>query len=150
VHDEQDFEQAYYRELYETPNIHTIGWVDVSSPKFVEIANHCIGLIYPSCSEGGGGSVLTCMHAGLIPIVTCESSVDISDDFGVILRDSSIEEIKNSVQRTSNLSPQKLERMARQAWEFARANHTREVFAREYRKAVSTIMAAHCKSGNQI
>ena len=46
---ERDFEKAYYKELYQTPNIHTVGWVDIASPEFIEITNNCIGLIYPSC-----------------------------------------------------------------------------------------------------
>ncbi len=49
--------QAFHRELYETPNIEAIGWVDVGSERFREIANGCAALIYPSCSEGQAGSV---------------------------------------------------------------------------------------------
>lgn len=144
VQREKEFERAYYRELYQTPNIHTIGWVDISSPDFTRIVNNCVGLVYPSCSEGQCGGIVTCMHAGLIPIISYESGVDVHD-FGVILQDCSTEEIKNSIQRVSSLSTQELELMARNAWEFARANHTRETFANAHRKAISTIMANHCK-----
>lgn len=51
---EKDFVKAYYKELYQTPNIHAVGWVDVDGPAFREIANKCLGLVYVSCSEGGG------------------------------------------------------------------------------------------------
>lgn len=142
IQQEKDFEKAYYKELYQTSNIHTIGWVDVSSPVFIEITNKCIGLIYPSCSEGGGGSVINCVHAGLIPIVSYESSVDVAD-FGVILKNCSIDEIKNSLRMLSSLPAEELKLMSRKAWEFARANHTRERFAQEYRKVVDKIMTAH-------
>ena len=86
---EKGFVRAFYKELYETPNIHTIGWVDVNGPEFMEIANKCVGTVYASCSESGGASVTTCMHAGLIPLVSYESSVDV-DDFGVVFKDNSI------------------------------------------------------------
>jgi glycosyltransferase involved in cell wall biosynthesis len=139
IKDENDFEKAYYKELYQTPNIRTLGWVDIEGPEFTEVTNKCVGVIYPSCSEGGGGSVLTCMHAGLIPIVSYGSSVDV-EDFGIILKDSSIEEIKGSVRMISSLSAEKLKSMSRKAWECVRAYHTRERFAEEYRKMIETII----------
>lgn len=139
---EKDFRGAFYEELYQTPNIHTIGWIDVNSSEFTEVINKCVGLIYPSCSEGGGGSVINCIHAGLIPIVSYESSVDVND-FGLVLKDCSVAEIKNSVRTLSSLSTEELKRMSRKAWEFARANHTRERFAEEYRKFVEKIITTH-------
>ncbi len=138
---EKDFENAFYKELYQTPNIHTIGWVDLSSPKFIEIMNSCVGAIYASCSEGQSGSVVTCLQGGLIPIISRECGVDVSDDFGVILKNCSIEKIKNSVQRIASIPVQELKQMSRKAWEFARKNHTREKFAQEYRKIVEKFIS---------
>ena len=143
VEQEKDFERAYYKELYQTPNIRTVGWIDVASPEFIEIANTSIGLIYPSCSEGQCGGVVTCMHAGLIPVVSYESGVDVGSDFGVLLESCTLDEIRNAVLRISTLLSQQLQRMARKAWEFARANHTKERFAEEYRRAIDKIMANH-------
>ena len=140
IKQEKDFEKAYHRELYQTPNIHTFGWVRASSPEFIEIANNCVGLIYPSCSEGGGGSVATCMHAGLIPLVSYESSVDVAEDFGVILKSCSIEALKDTVRAISSLPAQELKQMARNAWEFARVHHTKEKFAEEFRKVLAEII----------
>jgi glycosyltransferase involved in cell wall biosynthesis len=102
INKENDFEKAYYKKLYQTPNIHTVGWIDISSPEFMDITNRCVGLIYPSCSEGQSGAAVTCLHAGLIPIVSYESGVDV-DDFGVILNNCSIEEIQRSIKRVSRL-----------------------------------------------
>lgn len=100
-----------------------------------------MGIIYPSCSEGGGGCVITCMHAGLIPIVSYEASVDVREDYGIVLKESSIAEIKNSLQLIASLPAWKLKTMARNAWEFARANHTREKFADSYRKTIDKILS---------
>lgn len=137
---EVDFEKAFYKELYHTANIHTYGWIDVSSPEFVELANSCLGIIYPSCSEGGGGCVVICMHAGLIPIVTYETSVDVRDDYGVILKEASVVEIKKEIQKISSLPPAELKAMARRSWEFVRANHTRENFSQKYRSVITEII----------
>ena len=140
-----EFQSRYDKELYKTPNIHTVGWVDISSPKFLEIAKNCVGIVFPSCAEGGGGGVITCLHAGLIPVVSREASVDVDESRGLVLKESSVDEVKASVQSLSALTAQQLAMMAKRNWEFARANHTRETFAASYAKVVSEIMVAETK-----
>jgi glycosyltransferase involved in cell wall biosynthesis len=140
VENENYFVKAYYKELYQSQNINTIGWIDTSSNEFLNILNNCVGLIYPSCSEGQSGSVITCMHGGLIPIVSYESGVDVEDSYGIILKNSSIEEIRSSIRKISNLPSDQLQCMARKSWEFARNHHTRDKFAIECRKRMETIL----------
>jgi glycosyltransferase involved in cell wall biosynthesis len=142
IHQEPSFEQAYYKELYETPNIHTLGWVDTKSQQFLDLTKRCVGLVYPSCSEGGGSSVLTCMNASLIPIVSYESSVDIKDDYGILLKENTIANIQAAVQQIANLPPDQLQRMAESAWDFARLSHTRESFAESYRAFAQQLVAS--------
>lgn len=139
IHEERDFANAYEKELYRTPNIHTVGWIDLESPEFLEIRRRCIALIYPSCSEGQCGGVVACLQAGLIPIISYESGVDV-DGFGVILKTCSTHTIKNSVRMMSSLTANELQSRARKAWEYSRTNHTRERFAEEYRKSISAIL----------
>jgi hypothetical protein len=80
------------------------------------------------------------MHGGLIPIVTRETSVNVEESMGVILNRCTIGEIKTSVRRISNLTISQLEAMAKSNWEFARANHSREIFAAEYARIIADIM----------
>ena len=136
VEREPAFRKAFADLLYRTPNIRTEGWVDVAGPRFRELARQSLALVYPSCSEGGGGCVLTAMHAGLIPVVTREASVDIAPDRGVTLPDASVESIRTAVRTLSAAPPADLEAMARAAWTWAREFHTRERFFREYRAFV--------------
>ena len=70
VNRESDFQKAYFKELYQSPNIKTLGFIDVSGDQFLKVIKNTCALIYPSCSEGQAGSVITCMHAGLIPIIS--------------------------------------------------------------------------------
>ncbi len=141
---EVDFVNAYHDALYNQPNIHTIGWVDVSGADFAAIVNKCVAMVYPSCAEGGGGSVVNCMHAGLIPIVSYESSVD-TEDFGVVLTELSVEEIKRSVKLISQMPEVQLKKMGVNAWNFARKNHTRDQFARVYQQVVENIENETCR-----
>ena len=139
VNREKAFERAYHRELYETPNINTVGWVDVNSLTFREISATCGAIVSLSCSEAGGTSTKICMHAGLVPIVSRESGVDVHD-FGFMLTDCSISEIKSIIRHVASLSQNELKEKARSAWEYARGHFTRENFAVEYRKVISEIM----------
>ena len=140
INHEPDFEKAYFKELYETPNIKTIGWIDVYSSQFLEVIGNNIALIYPSCSEGGGGGVITCLHAGLIPIISYEASVDISG-FGIVLRDSTIEEMITAIKKISSLSDTDLKINSKKSWDYARENHTRERFTKDYENFVSFMVS---------
>lgn len=140
IHMERDFESAYAKELYETPNIETVGWVDVAGEAFRRIAAGCLGVIYPSCSEGGGGGVITCMHAGLIPVVTRESSVDLGG-FGLELEDASVDTIRRTVLDLSARPQEELRDRSEEAWQYARDHHTRESFDRGYRVALAEILS---------
>ena len=134
------FEEAFHRELYESKNIHTAGWVDVEGETFQKIADQCVGIVFPSCSEGGGASVITCMQAGLIPIVSYETNVEVGD-FGFTLPSSSIDDIKNCVRHVCELPTAELKTMANKAWQFCQTNHTREKFSINYRKIIEQIIS---------
>ena len=85
--------------------------------------------------RGRGGGVITCLHAGLIPVISYQASVDV-DDFGFMLDKCSINEIKNIVKKVSKLSTDELKLRSKNAWSFVIKNHTMERFAKEYRKFV--------------
>ncbi|MCA9420154.1 MAG: glycosyltransferase, partial [Nitrospira sp.] len=114
--------------------------IDIDSPEFINLAVQCVGLVYPSCSEGSAGAVITCLHAGLIPIISRESGVDVSKEVNAVLEDCSIQAIQKAVRQLASCSTPELERKSRNAWEFARANHTVENFEKKYGIMVENIM----------
>ncbi|MEX2402903.1 MAG: glycosyltransferase, partial [Balneolales bacterium] len=132
--------------LYETANIHTEGWIDIESEEFKEISKNCIGMIYPSCAEGGGGSVITAMHAGMIPIVSYQASVDVDDSFGVMLTNNSVEEIKNEILNISSKPNEELRGMSHKAWQVARKRYTRRQYSEEFEKMVCNTLANKVKN----
>lgn len=139
IENERTFVDAYRKELFETPNIETIGWIDVNGPEFRELTRNTLALVYPSCAEGGGGSAITCMHAGLIPILSREASVDIGDG-GMLLAESSVETIQEAVKTLSRRPVEHLQRQARLAWEQARQHHTQEIFADRFNGFVTDFL----------
>jgi glycosyltransferase involved in cell wall biosynthesis len=141
IKDEPQFEAAFDRELYHTPNIETVGWVDIAGEKFREIAARCVGLVYPSCAEGAAGNVLTCMQAGLIPVISYQSCVDMSTGNGVQIRSLDVAAVQEAVRAVAAMPAGELETLAMRAWRFARDHHTHERFSEEYRKAVEAALA---------
>ncbi len=140
IHEEPAFERAFAQELHRAENIETLGWVDISSDSFVDLAARHIGLVYPSCAEGTSGGVLTCMQTGLIPIVTYESGIDICDGKGVLIESLTVDAVRAAVERTAAIPEEELRAMAVRAWQTARDHHTRDRFKEEFRKAVETAL----------
>ena len=136
---DERFENEYHHELYECENIDTIGWVDIESDYFGTILNACIGVVFPSCSEGGGTSAITCMQAGLIPIVSYEASIEVAD-FGFVLARSTVDEIKETVRLVSRLPVGDLKARSYQTWDFCRSRHTRENFTKKYHDIITQII----------
>ena len=137
---EPEFVAAFRQELFETPNIETRGWIDIASREFVELANQTAAVVFPSCSEGGGGGVITCMHAAMLPVVTPEASVDV-EDFGVVIDDASVAGVKDALLSVSRMSAEELTARTRRAYELVRSQHTRESFAKTYRQVVRRILS---------
>jgi len=138
---EKDFTRIYHTELYETSNIHPEGWVDVAGSQFLDLADQCIAVVFPSCSESESCSVLTCMQAGLIPVVTREAGIDVQD-FGILLKDASVGAIQGAVERLAKLPASHLKEMSRKAWEYTRDHHSAEKYTRDYRAMIANIQTS--------
>jgi len=57
--------------------------------------------------------------------VSHESSIDVGD-FGLLMKESSVEKVIESVKAISSLSTRELEERSRNAWEYARSFYTRD------------------------
>jgi glycosyltransferase involved in cell wall biosynthesis len=137
---ENDFRNEFSKELYHTPNIETLGWMDVGSAAFLEVARRCVAFVYPSCSEGQAGAAVTCMKAGLIPIVSYESGVDVHDS-GCLLAECSVSEIKDRVRGVAALPPEELRSRAERTWRRALHQHDPEHYVTEYKRIIGAIEA---------
>ncbi len=144
VHNEPEFVNVYRKELFHTPNIKCMGWLEKSSDEFRIVLEESVAHIFPSASEAGAAAVIETMAAGVIPIVTYEASIDV-ENFGVLLEDASIETIMRQVRQVAAMSEEELHRRARKAWESAHSNNTPEKFERSYRSTIEMILAKHGK-----
>lgn len=136
---EKDFVNCYWKELYETPNIVVVGRIDIHGEEFKKIIENAVGFVSPSCSEGQSGSVITGLHAGLIPIVTRESGVDV-EPFGITLEAPTIDNIMKAVKDISHFSETEMRYRAIGAWKYAQSNHSQEIFKNAYASFIDKIL----------
>lgn len=135
---EADFFNLYEKHLKQSLNIKLHGWLDMASPDFLEIARTHASVIYPSSAEGGAGSVIHCMHAGMLPICTTEASIDLGD-FGVHVESATVEAVQKGCRAIAGMSSSEVEARARGALEHVRRDHTREKFQENYRQFAERI-----------
>jgi len=136
---EQDFFKLYEKELKRTTNIHLHGWIDMASSEFAEIARTHAFVIYPSCSEGGAGSVIHCMHAGLTPICTEEASVDLGD-FGVPVTQGTVDSVKDACLLASGIAAGEIAERSRASWDQVRKFHTLDAFAKNFARFAASLI----------
>lgn len=136
---EVEFCRQYARELYQQPNVRAFGWVDVISTQFIALAQHAVAFVYPSCAEGQAGAAILALRAGLIPIVSRETGVDV-DDFGLVLDDCQPQAIADAVQYLAQLPAAELRRRSRAAWEYAQAHHTPAAYRTAYGRMLAEIL----------
>jgi glycosyltransferase involved in cell wall biosynthesis len=137
---EKGFESAYRAELYGAPNIHTVGWVDVAGAEFARIVNECVAVIYPSCAEGQAGSVVTCLRAGLLPVVSPETGVD-TDNFGWLIDGASVENVRCAVRAVASTAPAELAARTYSVLDYAAIHNTPQAYAHRYGEILAQIGA---------
>jgi hypothetical protein len=139
IKNEPDFEKLYYKELYQTPNIITHGFIDISSEHFKQILEECAFIIFASCSEGGGPSVITAIGNGaLIPIITKETTI--STNFEVWIEDFTVEEIEKAVNKALSFSEDAIIEMQKANLEYVLENHSQTNYYKELKKAYIGIL----------
>jgi hypothetical protein len=136
---EPEFVACYRRELYDTPNVHPVGWTTVNSPRFHELARTAAFVIHPSCSEGQAGSVVQCMHAGLIPLVTRETGIDL-DGVGVTFADDSREAIERAVLDVSSRPASWHAAESVRTRERAETRHSEAAFTARWRTILTEVL----------
>jgi glycosyltransferase involved in cell wall biosynthesis len=137
---ERDFEAAYRKELYETSNIHALGWTDVQGEAFADVARRCGYVIHPSCSEGQAGAVVQCMASGLVPVITPETGLDL-EDYGVLLGDDSLDAIERVVLEAAERPAAELRERSLAARDAVATRYTEDAFVRRFREIVTAVVA---------
>lgn len=139
IFSEPDFVNAYKAELFHTSNIHVHGFVRIDSSKFVEILEKCNFLIFPSCSEGGGVSVLTAVgNGGLIPIISEETSV--STGYEIKIEQLNFAGIEKAVLQALALTPVEVVDLQLMNINYVRDNHNQTIYYERLKDLIKEIL----------
>jgi glycosyltransferase involved in cell wall biosynthesis len=137
---EPEFKLTYSNELFNSANIHYHGFVLLNSDLYKELLQKCAFVVFPSCSEGGGASVLNvCGNGGLIPLLSKEASIDI-DDFGYIFDKINIDSIQSIIGKVLLLSEKEIKEMSMKCFEMISKIHSQTNYAKELRKCINEIL----------
>lgn len=138
ISNEKDFIDLYSHMLFRQNNIKFHGFVDVASEAMHRVMEQSAFVVFPSCSEGGGSSVLTCMAAGLIPIVTRESSIYVGD-FGITIENVTPEGVLSALMLAAELPIEEKIRRSQEARSYVFNQHSIEIFKTVFSRAISEV-----------
>lgn len=133
------FIDLYYDELFNTPNIYYLGWIEVNSPEFFNVCRKCAFHIFPSCSEGQAGSVIVTTNAGVIPIISRETGMCV-EDFGILIQNDSDVEIHNTIELARSLSANELYNLSIRARQITSSKYSREAFTKKWYEILSDFL----------
>jgi hypothetical protein len=136
---ERRFCACYQRELFATPNVHPVGWIAINGPEFQRLAALAAYAIHPSAAEGQASSVVQCLAAGLIPLVTRETGVD-TDDAGVTFASDRVEDIEAAILDVSRRPAAWHEDQSARARQLARDRYSRAAFTARWRTILTDVL----------
>ena len=124
---DEGFCRVYGKHLFKTDNIHSHGWVDVTSAAFLKVASKCAFTISATCAEGSPGSITNAMKLGMIPILPREAGLDGGEGV-IIMEDLSIAGIVSLIERCSIESQENLRQLSQEARHRAERDFTESAF----------------------
>ncbi|RNI15806.1 glycosyltransferase family 1 protein [Methanohalophilus sp. RSK] len=139
IDNEPRFKNLYYRELYESPNIHTHGFVNLKSELFLSLMRKSLFAIFPSCSEGESGSVVNLMAQGMIPIVTKNAGIKIKD-FGYLIPSIDIDSIDETINKVLYENENDLMAKSYKCFKNTRRTHSIESYSCQLKSALEDIL----------
>jgi len=134
VKSEVDFLHIYRNELLGMPNIKYHGFLIPSGDKFQEILDRSFCFIAPASSEAISTAVVTCMQAGLFPIVSRNTGIDLPAGCGIYLETCTDDEITRSVTRVLAMDSQHLASQIAQTQRYACTYFSRPLFTKRMTK----------------
>jgi len=139
IYSEPEFVDEYYNELFNFPNIKVQGFVAIDSPKFKELLQLCSFSILPSCSEGGGVSVLTTVgNGGLIPIVSAETSI--STGYEIEIKSLDYKGIEDAIFYAESLNDEGIFALRKNNLKFVINNHNQDVYYSRLKSSIEQVL----------
>jgi hypothetical protein len=136
---ERTFCACYRRELFETPNIHPVGWVALNGAAYRTLVARAAFVVHPSAAEGQASSVVQCLAAGLIPLVTRETGVD-TREVGETFASDRLEDIEATILAAAARPATWLAEQSARARRLAGARYSDAAFTARWRTILAEVV----------
>lgn len=137
---EPDFMKIYRKELTEMPHIKLHGYQNPRSKSFDDIMRRSFCFIAPTCTESISTAVGTMLQAGLYPLISRETGIDLPEGAGKYFNELSVEEVERLVREALALSDEQLCKEIRATQGFALKAYSREAFTQSMDAALERVL----------
>lgn len=127
----EEFYDFYREDLENRENIFYYGFLGKEDELFWNVCARCGWVISPSCSEGQSTSVITAMAAGMIPVCTRETGLDVEDYGGEWIAECSPEYLVDKVKKLLEADGGNVRKRQQQAFEMVRKRHNIENYKKQ-------------------
>ena len=104
----------------------------------------CGFIILPSCAESQYTSVLTAMFAGLIPICTIETGIDLDKSGGNVLSSIQVDDIRKIIRCASTMDKAEYLYREQKSYQYAINNHTIKQYKEMFSEAIDSVLVNTC------
>ncbi len=136
---EEEFVDCFRRELYETPNIHPVGWVEVGGKEFEDLTRRCGFVIAPMCPTFSHGSLVICAGAGLVPLAPAAVAGIDTDRLGTTLPSLDTDAMGRLVDEVSSRPAEWLRDASTELVETVRHDFSQAAFSRRFRAILEEV-----------
>ena len=136
----EKFYDFYRKDIEEGQNIYYYGFLNKDSQEFLDVCKTCAYCVSPSCSEGQSTSVLTAMFAGMIPVCTVQTGIDLEKCGGVYIEDIEIDGVCELLRSLSQYTEDEVKQRRMAAYEYVCQEHTLDSYRRNMEYILSDIM----------
>lgn len=139
---EPGFFEVLEGKLAASPNIRYEGFIKIGGPRFDKLAAHCAYVVFPSSAEGCATSIATVMRAGLLPIVTRETGIDVGK-FGFYIdgeKENLVDETMSACRKAIEMSDVEYQQ---RVWDCLKdsCKYTQASFTESFEKAILTVLS---------
>lgn len=139
VDQQNDFVDLYRKELYETDSIKYHGFLSPSSDEFINVIKKCFCYINPSCAESTSTASVTALSVGFYPIISYDNGITLPDNCGIYLKDCTIEEIENSIEKVMKLGDKEIIEQIQLTQNYILNTFSRENFTKLMTEIISSV-----------
>lgn len=134
-----EFYQFYRGDIEKAENILYYGFLAKDSDEFFAVCSQCGYCVSPSCSEGQSTSIITAMYAGMVPVCTPETGLDMDVCGGVWIDDISVDRLAEKIRLLSQVEEEQLLKQQMDVFRYVLENHSTEHYQRQMRSILECL-----------